>query len=211
MSPFHIFQSFLYLHRSRFVQSEIRHARRRSRVVIAAFFISFAPHMQAQANSVEVAAPASLRSAARHAYAALHRRDFDEFLPLLSDKGILISARRAVWPKLENHGPRKVGPGAFGVALNDLAPLLWEEQEVQFDPRDADDVASLQKALVRWAHEMDNMYGGLSIALHQMDAWDVREMGPSAKGKIASNYFWFMQFRREGKHWKIWKMELAEH
>jgi hypothetical protein len=174
-------------------------------------FLWMAIQLKAETLPGEDSAPASLKMAGKRAYAALRRRNMDVILSMLSKHGVLVTARRAVWPEVEKHDERKTPNDSFPLLLDDLSPLVWEDREVQFDTNEADDAAKLKVALARFAHEMDSMYGGLDISLHQMDVWEVRDMGPSVEGKMASNYFWYIQFRKEGKHWKIWRLELAEH
>lgn len=58
---------------------------------------------------------------------------------------------------------------------------------------------------------MDNTYRGVQAVMHGMDAWEERELGPSASGKMASKSFWYIYFRKEKNEWKIWKLELAVH
>jgi hypothetical protein len=179
--------------------------------IVLTVFLFMAVNLKAETLPGEDSAPASLKMAGKRAYAALRRRDMDLILSMLSKNGVLVATRRAVWPEVEKHSEKKTTNDSFPLRLDDLSPLVWEDREVQFDTSEPDDVAKLKVALARFADEMDSMYGGLDIALHQMDIWEVRHMGPSVEGKMASNYFWYIQFRKEGKHWKIWKLELAEH
>ena len=43
------------------------------------------------------------------------------------------------------------------------------------------------------------------------DHWGERILGPAAEGKLASNWFWYVYFRREGKSWRVYKLEVAMH
>lgn len=122
-----------------------------------------------------------------------------------------MALRKAVWTDQEDKSIQRSPNEGFTHMLDDLVRFGWDERDLEFDLESPQSIARLKKALARFAHEVDNTYGGLSVAFQQEDVWHERQLGPSARGKMASDYFWHLYFRKEGRAWKIWKMELAIH
>jgi hypothetical protein len=122
-----------------------------------------------------------------------------------------MALRKAVWPRLDAEAGKKADPGDFIHGYDDMAHYGWEERVLEYDLTERADVDRVRKAIGLFEKDVFDTYGGLRVALQQMDEWRERKLGPSAGGKMASNYYWHLYFRREGKVWKIWKMELVEH
>ena len=160
----------------------------------------------------EKPAPADLQKTGEQAYKALRRHDWDVLLSMRShDRFFRIALRRAVWTRMEANDKGKTLNQAFPHLLDDLSTYGWEERDMEFDTTDPDQIAKLKKALTRVAHETDNTIPGVGVAINGRDDWDERELGPNASGKVASDEFWYLYFRKEGNKWKIWKLELAVH
>jgi hypothetical protein len=156
-------------------------------------------------------APASLERAARRAYGLLKQRDVDALLPMLSKRDFSMALRKAVWPRLDAEQGKKADAEDFIHRYDDVTDYGWEERDLKYDLTQPADVARVRKAIGRFEKDVLDTYGGLRVALQQMDEWKERDLGPSAGGKMASDYFWYLYFRKEANGWKIWKMELAVH
>ncbi|HEY3897107.1 MAG TPA: hypothetical protein VGM54_00740 [Chthoniobacter sp.] len=155
--------------------------------------------------------PASLERAARRAYGLLKQKNVDALLPMLSKRGFSMALRKAVWPLLDAEAGKKTDPADFIHQYDEVARYGWEERELEYDLTNPTDIARLRKAIVRFDKDIPNTYGELRVALQQKDQWGERKLGPSAEGKMASNYYWYLYFRKEGGVWKIWRMELVDH
>jgi hypothetical protein len=162
----------------------------------------------ADVPNVNIGDTSALKKSGDRVLRAMRTGDIDNVIPMLSN-GIFISERQAHYTsagKIPSEELRK------DVQLVDnLSIWIWKDREVFLERTDSLELAKLKIGLKRFAQRMKDTYGSLEASLDLKDAWNLRTLGPAVSGKVASNTFWYIYFRKEGAEWKIWKLEYASH
>lgn len=171
-----------------------------------------------------------LASVSRQALNSLVNGNWRVLKELTSSSGLLIVKREFDWSGTsalaatgdqkssgkmpgENHGTSKYG---YDLNFSDVSPSVWRDHQVWFQTSEFDSTAfdsTVRQFQGLVLNSEDGYKHSISSSLKTADAWGISPIGPAMYGKVASNSWWYICFRREGAsgQWKIWKLELFVH
>jgi hypothetical protein len=143
---------------------------------------------------------------------SLRKNDVREFAWNCSQEGIIIAQRAVLWNRMNGKSEKseKDFDKTLDVQIIGSDKMVWMDEQVHFDLDRLADNGDFKK-MFREFHEIIKDSYGTRVSTNMWDAWHSRLLGPATSCKLASNYFLYIFYIREGSGWKVWRLEAAIH
>jgi hypothetical protein len=155
---------------------------------------------------------ASLESISHNVVESLHKNDVREFARNCSQEGIIMAQRAVLWNRMNGNAVKseKNFDKTLDVQIIGSDKMVWMDEQVHFDLDGLADNGDFKKMFKEFHKIIKDGYG-TRLSTNMWDAWHSRLLGPATSCKLASNYFLYIYYVREGDRWKVWRLETAIH